>query len=260
MEIAWRFPGEVAGPHGASAPSGRRPSRPRLRPKLDPDLDRTPSAPPLARQPAQLLRHPLPPLALRPRRAAPAPLRLQRELERKLAVALDARSVDAPVGDRLPNGALGLPPWEQSRKWHRAAIAARSSNAASSPLASHSRSSRIPGPSTSAPPPGSAKSSRPDVVWTPRSSEARTGVVRCASRPRSAFVRVDFPAPEGPTRTPVLSGRRRAASAAMPSPVSPDATSTSTAGAAARASASATARFSARSGFVRTIAGSAPPA
>jgi hypothetical protein len=74
------------------------------------DLDRTPSALPLARQPAQLLRHRLPPLALRPRRAALAPLRLPRELERELAVALDARGVDAPVGDRLPDGAPGLGP------------------------------------------------------------------------------------------------------------------------------------------------------
>src|SRR6266545_3134891 len=46
----------------------------------------------------------------RSRRAARAPLRLPRELERELAVALDARGVDAPVGDRLPDGAPGLGP------------------------------------------------------------------------------------------------------------------------------------------------------
>src|SRR6266542_433768 len=94
----------------------------------------------------------------RSRRAALAPLRLPRELERELAVALDARGVDARVGDRLPDGAPGLGPVravpEPAARRDRGEVA---SNVASSPLASQSRSSRIPGPSASTPPPGSGK-------------------------------------------------------------------------------------------------------
>ena len=55
----------------------------------------------------------------------------------------------------------------------------------------------------STPPPGIWISSRATVVCMPRPSLTRTSRVACRCSPSSELMSVDFPAPEGPTRTAV---------------------------------------------------------
>ena len=73
------------------------------------------------------------------------------------------------------------------------------------------RARACPGVSTSRPPPGSRCSSRAVVVCRPRPSLRGSRRCRRSRRPASAFTRLDFPTPDGPTIAPGPARRQQRA-------------------------------------------------
>ena len=116
---------------------------------------------------------------------------------------------------------------------------------------------RSPGVSTTRPPPGSSTSSRCAVVCRPLPS-ARSARVNMTASPTRALVRVDLPAPDGPSRARVRPATTCARTSSRPSPVVLLIATTSTPGAAAATSARSSAASGTRSALVSTTIGVAP--
>src|SRR5215207_6127789 len=147
----------------------------------------------------------------------------------------------------------------QSRKRQYSARSSISGKAlATAASSATSPTERRPGVSSTTPAPGSRTSSRWLVTWRPLPSTGRVVPVAMTASSARTFVRVDLPAPEGPSNTRVRPGARCARTASSPSPVVALAVITSTPGAAAATSSRIPSGSGTRSALVRMTSGCAP--